>query len=63
MMVAEGVLTSRSAYRLGQQLGVETPIIEQVYRVLHEGHDARDAVEGLMMRELKSEAPVAYGAA
>ena len=54
-MVAEGVLTSKSAYELSKKLGVDTPIIEQVYQVLHEGKDAGSAVEILMTRELKSE--------
>ena len=37
--VAEGVLTSRSAHALAQKLGVECPIIEGIFRVIHEGAD------------------------
>jgi glycerol-3-phosphate dehydrogenase len=33
--VAEGVLTSRSAYNLSRRLGVEVPIIEGIWRVIH----------------------------
>jgi glycerol-3-phosphate dehydrogenase len=33
--VAEGVLTSRSAYALSRRLGVEVPIIEGIWRVIH----------------------------
>lgn len=33
--VAEGVLTSRSAYNLATKLGVDCPIIEGIYRVIH----------------------------
>jgi glycerol-3-phosphate dehydrogenase len=33
--VAEGVLTSRSAYTLSRRLGVEVPIIEGIWRVIH----------------------------
>jgi glycerol-3-phosphate dehydrogenase (NAD(P)+) len=33
--VAEGVLTSKSAYLLSKKLGVECPIIEGIFRVIH----------------------------
>ncbi len=53
--VAEGVLTSRSAFRLAQQLGVDVPIIENTYRVVHEGLAPMDALNALMTRSLKDE--------
>ncbi|HAN32656.1 MAG TPA: glycerol-3-phosphate dehydrogenase [Myxococcales bacterium] len=55
--VAEGVLTSRSAWQLAQKLGVaaQVPIIEGAYRVLWEGQDLMDALEALMARPLKDE--------
>lgn len=55
-MVAEGVKTTLSAYQLATRLGVEVPIIEQMYRILYEGKGARQAVDDLMLRELKAEA-------
>ena len=54
-MVAEGVLTSKSAYLLSKKLGVEVPIMEQVYRILYEDQDPKRTVENLMSRELKGE--------
>jgi glycerol-3-phosphate dehydrogenase (NAD(P)+) len=54
-MVAEGVKTTESAYRLAQRLGVDMPITEQVYRVLHDGKPPRQAVLDLMTRDLKEE--------
>lgn len=54
-MVAEGVKTAESAYRLAGKLGVEMPITEQVYLVLYEDKPARQAVIDLMTRELKAE--------
>lgn len=54
-MVAEGVKTTLSAYQLARKLEVETPIIDQTYRLLYEGKSARDAVTELMLRELKAE--------
>ena len=54
-MVAEGVKTTRSAWMLAQRHGVEMPIIEQVYRIIHEGRPARQAVIELMTRNPKAE--------
>jgi glycerol-3-phosphate dehydrogenase (NAD(P)+) len=54
-MVAEGVKTTLSAYQLASRLGVEAPIIDQMYRILYEGKDPRRAVGDLMLRELKPE--------
>jgi len=53
--VAEGVLTSKSAWRLAQKLGCDVPIIEYTYRVIHEGMAPLEALERLMTRELKDE--------
>ena len=54
-MVAEGVFTARSVYEKSQQMGIPMPISEQVYRALYEGKNPRDAVNDLMLRELRSE--------
>ena len=54
-MVAEGVKTALSAYQLAQRLGVETPIIEQMYLILFESKEPREAVADLMKRSLKAE--------
>lgn len=53
--VAEGVKTTRSAWELAKKLGVEVPITEQVYRILYEGKDPREAARDLMARETKPE--------
>ncbi|GAB4223735.1 MAG: NAD(P)H-dependent glycerol-3-phosphate dehydrogenase [Acidobacteriota bacterium] len=53
--VAEGVNTARSARELAARAGVELPICEQVYRVLYEDADPRQAVIELMTREPKPE--------
>lgn len=54
-MVAEGVKTTESAYNLAKKLGVEMPIIDQMYRMLYENKPAREAVLELMTRNLKAE--------
>ncbi|MBN8586372.1 MAG: NAD(P)H-dependent glycerol-3-phosphate dehydrogenase [Ignavibacteria bacterium] len=54
-MVAEGVATTESTHELAKKLGVELPIIEQVYKVLFQGKDPHHATEKLMTRNLKDE--------
>lgn len=54
-MVAEGVKTAESVYQLSRNLGVEMPIVEKAYQILHEEKPAREAVTELMARELKAE--------
>ncbi|MFH1008669.1 MAG: NAD(P)H-dependent glycerol-3-phosphate dehydrogenase [Candidatus Latescibacterota bacterium] len=54
-MVAEGVPTTRSTYRLAQELQVEMPITNQMYSVLFEGKTPQDAVFDLMVRDAKPE--------
>ena len=53
--VAEGVLTTASAYELARLHDVSMPIVDTVFRILFEGQAARDAVPELMARELRSE--------
>ena len=55
MVVAEGVKTCRSAYRLARQVDVSTPIIDQVYATLYEKKAPRQAAHDLMTREGKRE--------
>jgi glycerol-3-phosphate dehydrogenase (NAD(P)+) len=55
VMVAEGVKTAKSAYQLAGKYNVEMPITQQVYKILFEGKDPRQAVKDLMTREPKPE--------
>ena len=54
-MVAEGVFTTTAAVGLAQARGVEMPITEQMYAILHHGKDPREAIQELMARSGKSE--------
>ena len=54
-MVAEGVWNSKVVHEISRELGVEMPICDLVYALCYEGFDARQAVEKIMSRELKSE--------
>jgi len=53
--VAEGFSTAAAAYGLGQKVGVEMPITEQVYHVLHRGRALLEAVRQLLERGYKEE--------
>jgi glycerol-3-phosphate dehydrogenase (NAD(P)+) len=53
--VAEGYPTAESAYFLAQKKRVETPVIDEVYRMLYEGKNLAKGVRDLMSRESKPE--------
>ncbi|MDQ6656310.1 MAG: NAD(P)-dependent glycerol-3-phosphate dehydrogenase [Verrucomicrobiota bacterium] len=53
--IAEGIPTAKSAYECARRLNVETPIIDEVYRVLHEGKQPLAAVQELLHRNQKAE--------
>lgn len=54
-MVAEGVKTCRGASALAESLSVQMPITQAVYGILYGAVAPREAVLGLMTRELKEE--------
>ncbi|ADL07741.1 NAD(P)H-dependent glycerol-3-phosphate dehydrogenase [Thermosediminibacter oceani] len=54
-MVIEGIHTTKAAYDLARQHGVEMPITEQAYDVLYQGKNPLDAVNALMKRKGKHE--------
>lgn len=54
-MVAEGVLNTKSAYRLAKREGVEMPIVSVMYAILYDGLAVPEAVDALMGRRLKPE--------
>ena len=54
-MVAEGVETTIAAAHLSRQVGVQMPITDEVYAILHEGKAPRAAIEDLMGRALVEE--------
>ncbi len=53
--VVEGVKAAKAVHDVAEELGIEMPIANQVYRILYEGVSPREAVEALMSRELKPE--------
>ena len=55
MVVAEGVTTTKSAYRLAKANNVDTPIVNEIYAALYEEKDLRQGVRDLMTRRARSE--------
>lgn len=53
--VVEGAQTARVVMRMAREQDVEMPITEQVYRVLYEQLDPREAVHALFCRAQKAE--------
>ena len=54
-MVAEGIPTAKSAYKCARRLGIDTPIIDQVYGLLYKGKPPVQAMHDLLERDQKSE--------
>lgn len=53
--LAEGYPTSRSVYRLAREKDVPTPIMDEVYALLYEGKEPKQAVRDLISRAFKAE--------
>ncbi len=54
-MVAEGVDTSEAVVELAHRVGVELPIMTEVYNVLFKNKDCSKAVEDLLARDAREE--------
>lgn len=53
--VAEGVKTTKVAKELADKIGVDTPITDVMYAIIHEGVPVRDAILRLLTRPMRSE--------
>lgn len=53
--VAEGVLTAREIYLKAQQLKINMPIVESIYRIIYQHADIKQEVFNLINREPKPE--------
>jgi glycerol-3-phosphate dehydrogenase (NAD(P)+) len=57
--VAEGIYTVKALKKMAQQVGVELPIVEEVYAILYEGLSPNEALSNLLLRDPKPELPPA----
>ncbi|QYO70278.1 NAD(P)H-dependent glycerol-3-phosphate dehydrogenase [Vibrio cholerae] len=53
--VVEGYRNTKEVWMLAKRMGVEMPIVEQIYQVLYQGKDARLAAQDLLARDKKME--------
>lgn len=53
--LAEGVKTSEAVYKKAQELGVDMPITEAVYKVVFEKENLRESLGSLFKRPIKTE--------
>ena len=53
--VVEGVMATRVFHELCRKKGIEAPILNQIYQILFSGMAPRNAIEALMLRDLKPE--------
>jgi glycerol-3-phosphate dehydrogenase (NAD(P)+) len=53
--VVEGYYAARAVHRVSARLGLEMPIVEEIYKVIYEGASPQDAVVALMRRPVTPE--------
>ncbi|MGL4380695.1 MAG: NAD(P)H-dependent glycerol-3-phosphate dehydrogenase [Vibrio sp.] len=53
--VVEGYRNTKEVWMLAKRMGVEMPIVEQIYQVLYQAKDARQAAQDLLARDKKME--------
>lgn len=53
--VVEGYYATEAGYHLAKKAGISMPITEQLYHVLYENGDVRQAIQALMCRSKKNE--------
>lgn len=54
-MVVEGIYAVDAAYALARKYHVYSPIIDEMYEIIHNGKSAKDATVALMTRDKKNE--------
>jgi glycerol-3-phosphate dehydrogenase (NAD(P)+) len=54
-MVVEGMYTAEAAYELAKITGVELPISEGIYKIVHGDIEAKEVAKLLMIRDKKDE--------
>lgn len=54
-MVVEGIYATKAAYDLSKLHNIDMPIVDELYKVLYENANAKQAVKNLMLRNRKHE--------
>jgi glycerol-3-phosphate dehydrogenase (NAD(P)+) len=53
--VVEGISAAQAVHAVARSVGVDMPICEEIYAIVHMGKPVRESVQALMGRELRSE--------
>ena len=53
--VVEGYRNTKEVHMLAERVGIEMPIVEQIYQVLYGGKSAQQAAMDLLARDKKDE--------
>ncbi len=53
--VVEGYRNTKEVWLLAKRVGVEMPIVDQIYQVLYQSKNARLAAQDLLARDKKAE--------
>ena len=51
----EGVRTAKAVHENAKRLGIDMPLVNEIYQVLFEDKNPEDSARDLMLRDLKSE--------
>ena len=51
----EGIRTAKIVHEVAQQLGIDMPIVSEIYKVIYEDKDPKISSMDLMLRDLKAE--------
>lgn len=54
-MVAEGVPNTESLWRCARKIGASTPLLDEIYAILHQGKSPKDALRELLGRDPRPE--------
>ncbi len=55
VQVVEGAQTAKAVAEIARSRGIDMPIAEEVYLILHEGKNVHDGIQALLKRSLKEE--------
>ena len=51
----EGVRTAKAVHETAEKMGIDMPIVSEIYHVLFEGAEPSESAKRLMLRDLKTE--------
>ena len=53
--IAEGVPTIKAVYQIATKLEIRTPVLNELYAIVYEGKEVKEALEALVLRQVSEE--------